>query len=151
MAALAVTYGVQPGTACRAWCEETLTIAPCVPDARKRRIAVAHPTTAGLRFIAMRSSTVRAGAEWSEASRNTAALLTQPVSVPAACARSAARSVTSSSAASPATAITRGPAGWSSTQVSAAGSSSIATTVPASLRSRSTTALPIPRPPPVTT
>src|SRR5216117_2232507 len=53
MAALAVTYGVQPGTACRAWCEETLTIAPCVPDARKRRIAVAHPTTAGLRFIAM--------------------------------------------------------------------------------------------------
>src|SRR5215218_10081664 len=63
MAALAVTYGRAPGTARRAWCEDTLTIAPSVPAARKRRIAVAHPTTAGLRFSAMRSSTSRVGGD----------------------------------------------------------------------------------------
>ena len=39
---------MQPGTARRAWCEVTLTIAPGVPAARKRRIAVAQPITADL-------------------------------------------------------------------------------------------------------
>jgi hypothetical protein len=42
-AALAVAYGRLPGTARRAWCEETLTIAPSDPAARNRWIAVAHP------------------------------------------------------------------------------------------------------------
>ena len=61
-----------------------------------------------------RSSTSAGGAVWSEASRNTAALLTQPASGAAASARSAARSATAGSAASPATtrgAVARGVAG----------------------------------------
>src|SRR5215218_10882026 len=111
MAALAVAYGRAPRTARRAWWEETLTIAPPVPAARNRRTAVAQPTTAGARFSPMISSTVAGGSEWIQASRNTAALLTQPASVPAAWARSAARAATASSAASPATAMTQGPAG----------------------------------------
>src|SRR5215475_3257838 len=90
MAALAVAYGRAPRTARRAWCEETLTIAPPVANARKRRTAVAHPTTVGFRFRAIASSTSRVEAEWIVAWRNTAALLTHPVNVPAACARSAA-------------------------------------------------------------
>ena len=102
-AAFAVAYGVAPGTARCAWWEETLTIAPGVPAARKRRTAVAQPTTAGARFSRTRSSTSAGGAVWSEASRNTAALLTQPASGAAASARSAARSATAGSAASPAT------------------------------------------------
>ena len=42
IAAFAVTYGVQPGTARRAWCEEMLT-APPVPGARKRRPRTRSP------------------------------------------------------------------------------------------------------------
>ena len=114
-------------------------------------MAVAHPTTAGARFSPISSSTAAGGSEWIEASRNTAALLTHPASGAAAWARSAARPVTASSAASPATPSTRSPAGWPSTQARAAGSSSTATTAPPSPRSRSTSARPTPRPPPVTT
>ena len=80
-----------------------MTIAPPVPAARNRRTAVAQPTTAGARFSRISSSTAAGGSAWSEASRNTAALLTHPASGAAASARSAARPVTASSAASPAT------------------------------------------------
>src|SRR4029450_10041464 len=111
MAALAVAYGRAPGTARRAWWEETLTIAPLVPACRYQRIAVWQPTTAGLRLAAIRSSTWRAEAAWIQASWNTAALLTQPTSVPAACAASAACAAAASSAALPTTPSTRRPAG----------------------------------------
>ncbi len=96
----------------------------------------------------MRSSSSRVETESMEASRKTAALLTQPASGATACAASAARSVTASSPASPTTAIA--PARPSS-HSSAAGSSSIAATLSPSASSRSTIARPIPRPPPVTT
>src|ERR687891_563267 len=63
MAALAVTYGRQPATARPAWCEETLTIAPPVSAARNRRIAGAHPTTAGVRVSALRAKPQRGRVE----------------------------------------------------------------------------------------
>src|SRR5215211_8414477 len=66
----------------------------------------------------MRSSTSRVEAEWTEASRKTAALFTHPESVPASSARSAALSATASSETSPITEIARGLAGWSSVQAS---------------------------------
>jgi hypothetical protein len=75
---------VQPGTARRAWWEVTLTIAPGVPAARKRRTAVAQPTTASARLRLMSSSSSAVDAECTEASRKTAALLTQPASGAAA-------------------------------------------------------------------
>src|SRR4051812_13552244 len=123
-------------------------MAPAVPAARKRRTAVAQPTTASARFTLMRSSSSRVDAVSTEASRNTAALLTQPASGAAACAASAARSVTASSPASPTTAVARSTP---SSHSNADGSSSIATTASPSASSRSTIARPIPRPPPVTT
>ena len=55
----------------------------------------------------MRSSSSRVDTESTEASRKTAALLTQPASGAAACAASAARSVIASSPASPTTAVRR--------------------------------------------
>src|SRR5918997_2981783 len=151
VAALAVTYGRAPGTARCAWWEETLTIAPPSPAARKRRTAVAQPTTARPRLRATRSSTSRVGAAWSEASRKTAALLTHPRSVPASSARSAALPATASFEASPTTGITRAPAGCSSIQAVASRSISMTTTLSRSPRSLSTIARPTPRPPPVTT
>jgi hypothetical protein len=45
-----------------AWWEDTLTIAPGLSLARKRRIAVAQPVTASPRLRAMSSSTSLAGA-----------------------------------------------------------------------------------------
>lgn len=89
-----------PRTARCAWWLDALTIAPPAPAARKRRSAVAHPTTIGARFSVRRSSTSCTGAVSRAASRNSAALLTQPVSLPAACVRSAACSATASSATS---------------------------------------------------
>ena len=68
----------------RAWWEETLTIAPPVPAARKRRTATAQPTSAGSRLLRDQRAHLDRGASCSDASRNTAALLTQPASVPAA-------------------------------------------------------------------
>src|SRR3954454_7275822 len=122
-------------------------MAPAVPAARKRRTAVAQPTTASARFTLMRSSSSRVDAGSTEASRNTAALLTQPASGAAACAASGARSVTASSPASPTTAVARSTP---SSHANADGSSSIATTASPSASSRSTIARPIPRPPPAT-
>nr|WP_268808590.1 hypothetical protein [Nonomuraea solani] len=123
-----------------------MTIAPGVPAARKWRTATAQPTTARSRLAAIRALTSEIGDECTEASRKTAALLTQPASGAASWARSAAQAATSSSAASPISGMTLGPA-----QSSARGSRSMTTTVSFSWRSRSTTALPMPRPPPVTT
>src|SRR5215204_159830 len=90
----------------------------------------------------MRSSTSRLEAEWTEASRKTAALFTHPESAPASSARLAALSATASSETSPITEIARGLAGWSSVQASVSGSSSMETTAfsSASSRSRSTIA-----------
>src|SRR5215203_3328816 len=96
----------------------------------------------------MRSSTSRVAAEWTEASRKTAALFTHPESAPASSARSAALSAMASSETSPITEIARELAGWSSVQASVSGSSSMETTAfsSASSRSRSTIARPTPRP-----
>ena len=60
-AALAVAYGSAPGTARCAWWEETLTMAPGRPAARKRLTATAHPATTRPRLSAISSSTSRAG------------------------------------------------------------------------------------------
>ena len=59
-----------------------MTIAPAVPSARKRRTAAPDPATASERFSAISSTTSRAEEVCNAASRKTAALLTQPLSVP---------------------------------------------------------------------
>jgi hypothetical protein len=90
MPALAVAWGRAPRTArCALW-EEMFTIAPAEPAWRKRRTAVADPTTARSRLRWMSAATPGPVALAIDASRNTAALLTQPAGGAAACVRSAA-------------------------------------------------------------
>src|SRR3954463_14609968 len=57
-------------------------MAPAVPSARNRRTAAPDPATASATFSAINSTTSRAEAVCNAASRKTAALLTQPLSVP---------------------------------------------------------------------
>jgi hypothetical protein len=67
--------------------------------AAKARTAAAQPTTAGARLAVTTSRTCCAETVASDASQNTAALLTHPSKRPAPCACWAARSATASSAA----------------------------------------------------
>jgi len=61
-------------------------MAPAVPSAKKRRTAAPDPAMASARFSAISSTISRAEDVCSAASRKTAALLTQPLSVPLAAA-----------------------------------------------------------------
>lgn len=119
-------------------------MAPGVPARSHARMAVAQPTTAGARFAWISSSTSSGEDSCSDASRKLAALFTQPANVPASLAASTARSATTGSAASPPTTTARA-------SPTASASRSTTTTACPSTSSRSTTARPTPRPPPVTT
>lgn len=122
-------------------------MAPGVPSKRKRRTAAALPATASAIFAMINSSSSASGVSCTAASRNAAALLTQPASVPTCDACSTAALSVGSSAASPAS-----PAivGRSVVQSSRSASRSSAITCPW-LAKRSAMARPTPRPPPVTT
>src|SRR6478735_5805400 len=142
--AFAVAYGRAPRTGRRAWCDDTLTMAPGRAWPTKWFTAVWQPTTAGARFAVTSASTRSAEATSRAASSKTAALFTQPVNGAASSARCAASRTAPGSAASP---VTRTMPGCSRSSRRATSST---TTGPAAA-SRSATARPMPPAPPVTT